>query len=193
MSERIALNREPRILVFGILLIALGVVLLLDRLDLLFIHWKSVAWVVGACLGLFFVVDGFVRKGGGRIYWGSVLFFFCLYWVLAGWDVVFHHNFYVTPVILLSFGLSFLVLFASRPREIGLLLPGILLAGTGALMILWWWEYIEWYEVRYALRTYWPVILVIWGVTLLMKRRNPPIADETQPPAKPTAGGSAPH
>src|SRR3989338_5893645 len=109
MSERIALNREPRVLVFGILLIALGLVLLLDRLDLLFVRWGSLAWIVGACFGGFFAVDGFIRKRGARIYWGSVLFFFCTYWVMAGWYVIYHHNFYVTPVILLSFGLPFLL------------------------------------------------------------------------------------
>ena len=182
MSERIALNREPRVLVFGILLIALGLVLLLDRLDLLFVRWGSLAWIVGACFGGFFAVDGFIRKRGARIYWGSVLFFFCTYWVMAGWDVIYHHNFYVTPVILLSFGLSFFALFASRPREYGLLIPAILLSATGTLMILWWWEYIEWYEVRHALRTYWPLVFVIWGVALLLKRRNPPAIGQPHPP-----------
>ncbi len=183
MWKRIALNKEPRGLVFGILLIALGAVLLLDRLDVLFVRWDSVAWIVGACLGGYLVVDGFVRKRGARIYWGSVLFFFCVYWVLAEWNVVYHHNFYVTPVILLSFGLSFFLLYASSPREFGLLIPAVLLSGAGTVMILWWWEYVEWYEVRHALNTYWPLLFVIWGVSLLLKRR-PPVQNSTpQPPS----------
>jgi hypothetical protein len=111
----------------------------------------------------------------------DVLFFFSLYWVLAGWDVVYHHGFYVTPVVLLSFGLSFFTLYASDLREYGLLIPGLLLSSAGAIMILWWWEYLEWYEVRHALRTYWPLIFVVWGAALLLKRRNPPVLSQTHP------------
>jgi len=182
MSDKIGVNKEPRILILGILLITLGVVLLLDRLDLLLVRWNGLAWVVGVCFGGFFAVDGFLRKRRGRIYWGSVLFFFSLYWALTRWDVIYHHGFYVTPVILLSFGLSFFALFASDPKEYGLLIPGVILSGVATIMILWWWEYLEWYEVRYAVRTYWPLVFVIWGVALLLKRRNPPAIGQPHPP-----------
>lgn len=185
MTDNVGVKREQRGLVFGIVLIALGVVLLLNRLDVFFVQWDSLAWVAGLCLGGFLVVDGFVRGRRARVYWGGVLFFFSLYWVLTRLDVIHHHGFFVTPVILLSFGLSFFLLYASDTKEYGLLFPAVLLTGVGAIMILWWLEYIEWYEVRCYVRTYWPLLLIIWGAGLLLRRRKPliqPTSSPTHPP-----------
>ena len=173
MPDNVGVNREPRSLVFGIVLIALGLVLLLDRLDVFSVRWDSLAWVIGLCLGGFLVVDGFMRGRRARVYWGGVLFFFSLYWVLVRWDAIYHHGFFVTPVVLLAFGLSFFLLYASDTNEYGLLFPAVLLTGVGVAMILWWLEYFEWYEVRGYVRTYWPLLLVIWGAALLLRRRKP--------------------
>ena len=180
MSDNVGMNREPRSLAFGIVLITLGVVMLLDRLDVLPMRWESFIWIVGVCVGGFLVFDGFRRMRRARIYWGSVLFFFSSYWVLARWDVIHHHGFFVTPVILLSFGLSFVLLYASNTNEYGLLFPAVLLTGVGGAMILWWLEYFEWYEVSCYVRTYWPLLLVIWGAALLLRRRKPVVP--THPP-----------
>lgn len=173
MNEPGNMRREPRIVTLGVLLIALGAALLLDRLDIVWFRWSSLGWVAGACFGAFFAVDGFIRKGRGRIFWGSALFFVSLYGILDRWDVVYHHEFYTLPVLFLSLGLSFFVLFAYDPKETTLLVPGVFFCGAATLMVMWWWHLVEWYDVRHALRTYWPAVLVLWGVALLLRKRRP--------------------
>lgn len=170
MTAQPAVAREPRVIALGILLVFLGIALLFDRLNLFAVHWSAAGWVLGAFIGIVFMVDGFLRKRRGRIFWGSFLAFECSYWALARWDVVHHHGFFVLPSLLIALGLSFAMLYAQQPRELGLLIPATIFAGTGVVLLLWWWEVLEWYEVRYALQTYWPVLLVLWGVALILRR-----------------------
>ncbi len=174
MTDSTGVRREPRLVILGILLIAFGTVLLLDRLDVFFVRWNGVAWLVGSCFGLFFAIDGMMRRLKGRLFWGTALFFVSVYWLLARWDVIHHHGFFVLPMLLFSLGISFLMLFAIDRRQYAVLLPAFLFCGIASVMMLWWWEVVEWYEVRSALRTYWPLIFVVWGTLLLFQRKKSP-------------------
>ena len=173
MNESPLPRRDPKTLALGVLLVVAGSVMLLGQLDVLAIRWNSVGWLGAAVFGLFLTVDGFIRKKGGEVFWGTLLAVFSGYWALARWDVIHHHGFYTTPVLFLALGLSFVCLFFLRRGEPGFLVPAFLFLGTATVMMLWWWEYVEWYDVRYALRTYWPVIFVIWGAVLLLRRGRP--------------------
>jgi len=172
MPDTPGVKRRPRNLVFGIVLITFGLLLLLDRLNVLPVRWESLVWMVGVFTGGFLVVDGFMNMRRARIFWGGVLFFFSLYWVLARLDIIYHHGFFVTPVILISFGIAFFLLYASDTNEFGLLFPAVLLTGVGAAMLLWWLEYFEWYEVRCYVETYWPLLLIIWGAAILLRKKK---------------------
>ncbi|MBI2619033.1 MAG: hypothetical protein HYW57_03030, partial [Ignavibacteriales bacterium] len=164
-------KREPRVLAAGSLLIIVGIALLLRRLDIVSLRWDTLFWLGGLAGGGFLVADGFVRSKRGRVFWGSVLFLGSLYFVLLRFGVLLRYDFPLVPILFVVFGLSFFVLYLSDLGEVTLLIPALLFTGLGGGAILWWWEVFEWYELREILRIYWPIILVLWGTALLVRRR----------------------
>ena len=183
MSETIR-TRDTRVIVIGSLLILVGAILLLDRLDLFDFRWNRLFWIVAASLGAFFVVDGFLRKLRGRIFWGSMMFFVSTYYIMLQWRIIDRYSFYTVPAFLIAIGFSLVMLYLHEPREVALLIPAILFIGTGAAAILWWWEVIDWWDVRHAIRTYWPLLFVLWGVALIV-RRKPRRPQAVEPPPGP--------
>jgi len=184
MSETIR-TRDTRAIVIGSLLILVGLILLLDRLDLFYFRWNRLFWIVAACLGGFFVVDGFLRKLRGRVFWGSMMFFVSAYYIMLQWRIIDRYSFYTVPAFLIAIGLSLVMLYLYEPREVALLIPAILFVGTGTAAILWWWEVIDWWDVRHAIRTYWPLLLVFLGVGLIVRRKPQRTGTAELPPEPP--------
>jgi hypothetical protein len=67
--------KESKIPLLGIFLIVLGSLMLLDRLDVVYLGWGRILWLVGAAAGAAFAVEGFVTKRQARVFWGSFLFY----------------------------------------------------------------------------------------------------------------------
>jgi hypothetical protein len=154
----------------GIALILLGILLLLSRLGIIFLSWQKIAWVFAMVAGGYLAVEGIISNRRRRVFWGSLLFFVSLYHVLRWWFDVHDHLLWL-PSMAIALGLSYLIVFLNEPQRVTLLLPAFLFIGGGVLGILWWMEYIQWFELEDALRTYWPLALVAWGVTLLVRRQ----------------------
>lgn len=174
MSLRLVLNREPRILVIGSLFVILGVALLLDRLDVMAFRWDKLFWVAATVTGAFLTGDGLVRRKRGRTFWGSLLLFFSVFQTLTRFGVIDRYGFYTLPALFIAFGLAFACLYALEPREVTLLIPALLLCGAGTVSLLWWWEVVDLYEVRMVVRTYWPLVLVAIGLSIMVRRRSHP-------------------
>jgi hypothetical protein len=172
MGVRLVLNREPRVLVIGSLFVILGLSLLLDRLDLVYFRWDKLFWLVGCITGGFLVTDGYVRKKRGRVFWGGLLFFFAAYQSAAHIGLIERFGFYTLPALFISFGLAFMCLYLLDPSEFSLLIPAFLLCGAGVTSVLWWWEVVDLYEVRYFVRTYWPLVLVALGLSIMARPRR---------------------
>jgi hypothetical protein len=172
MQTNLIFHREPRALVLGSLFVILGAALLLDRLELVWFRWDKLFWMAAVATGGFLLTDGFLSVKRGRIYWGGVLFFFGSYQVLIRFDIIERYGFYTLPALFIAFGLAFLCLYVRFPREFALLVPFIILAGSGVVFVLWWWEMVEWYEIRHFVRTYWPVLLILIGLSIMFRRRQ---------------------
>lgn len=174
MGFRLVLNREPRILIIGSLFIILGAALLLDRLDIMIFRWDKLFWIAATVTGAFLTGDGFIRRKRGRLFWGSLLLFFSVFQILTRFGVIDRYGFYTLPALFIAFGLAFVSLYAIEPREVTLLIPAFLLCGAGTVSLLWWWEIVDMYEVRSIIRTYWPLVLVAIGVSVMVRRRPRP-------------------
>jgi hypothetical protein len=61
--------------------------------------------------------------------------------------------------------------YAFEPRNVAVLVPAVLFVGFGVAMILVEYDYLDWWEVRRAIRTYWPLVLILWGAAIMLKRR----------------------
>ena len=172
MGTRLVLNREPRVLIVGSLFIIVGAALFLDRLDVLSFRWDKLFWVAAFGTGGYLATEGFARGKKGRVFWGSLLFFFSCYQVLLHFAIIDRYDFLTLSALFLSFGFAFLSLFAHEPKEVGLLVPAFLLLGAGVVSILWWWELIEWYDILDALRMYWPITLILIGFSIMFHGRQ---------------------
>jgi uncharacterized membrane protein HdeD (DUF308 family) len=158
--------------VFGIFLILMGAGLLLNRFHLIPYDGHVIIWIALACVGIFAVVQAFINKRRGAVFFGSLIFFVSVAeiihrfrWIQYGpWDWM--------AVFSLALGLAFVMLFLYEPRRFGSLVPALFFIGYGVLYFLWWWDYIDWFDMQYYLRTYWPVLLVLWGISLLFRKRR---------------------
>lgn len=180
MGIRFILNREPRVLVIGSLFIILGVSLLLDRLDLVYFRWDKLFWLVASITGAYLMGEGLVRKRRGKAFWGGLLFFFGVFQSAMHAGLIERYGFYTLPALFIAFGLAFLALYAVDPREVSLLIPSLLLCGAGVTSLLWWWEVVDLYEVRQVIRTYWPLVLVALGLSIMVRPRRSGPSEPTQ-------------
>lgn len=157
--------------IFGILLIALGSMLLLDRLEVISFGWGRIFWMFLGIWGALLAVQGFSMKRRGRIFWGSLLFFVGFVFSLDAWDLIWLTDELGFGGMSLALGLAFAMLYIFEPRNVGVLVPTVLFVGFGAVMILVEYNYLDWWEVRRAIRDYWPVVLILWGAAILLKQR----------------------
>lgn len=157
--------------IFGVLLIALGTVLLLDRLEVISFGWGKIFWMFLGVWGAVLAVQGVSMKRRGRIFWGSLFFFLGMFFSLEAWELVWLTDELGFGGISLALGLAFLTLYVFEPHNLGALVPALLFGSFGLTMILVEYGYLSWWEVRRFLRVYWPVALILWGVAILMRKR----------------------
>ena len=170
--ESITTKRSRGLSIFGIFLILLGAGIILNKLHIIHYRWGVILWACLGAAGLASVVQAFITRRRGIVFWGSLLFFssiaMLVHWValldFAPWDV--------PATFSLALGFSFLMLFFYDPRRIGVIIPVILFGGYGVLYYLWWWDVIDWLDLRYYLHTYWPVLVILWGLALIFRRRK---------------------
>ena len=157
----------------GVGLVLAGTAMLLDRLDVVRFGWHVVVWLFVALFGIVKCIDGFGVKKSSRVFWGTFLFLLGVYNVLRDLEVVELRSYWLFPAILVIMGLSLLMMYVSSPREWHLLIPSILLLGTGAAMILTEFGYLYRYDVIEWVRMYWPVGLILFGLGLVLRRIPP--------------------
>ena len=168
MSHQSALSQ--RFPWFAVALILIGTAMLLDRLDLLPVQWPLVGWGVLVLFGAHRVILGFTARWKGRVFWGTLLFLIGLYNVLYHLDVVERYPEVVLPVILLAVGMSFLMMYAVAPKEWHILIPALTLAGLGGVLLFAEYGYFDSWEVMWTIKRYWPVALILFGISLVLRR-----------------------
>ncbi len=164
-------QRPKGLSVFGILLIVVGASLILNRLHLFHYSWHAILWVGLAAVGLVSAIQAFVTHRRGVVFWGSLLFFVSVAMAIRHLAIADFESWDLPATLSLALGLSFLMMYFFEPRRFGTLIPVILFGGYGVLYYLWWWDVIEWFDVRYYLHTYWPVFIILLGLSLIFRRR----------------------
>jgi len=157
---------------FGAGLIVVGLVMLLGRLDVLYIDWTTVAWSLIAVFGAARVVDGFQQKLRARLFWGTFLALLGTFNVLRDLGVLSFRNNIFPPVVMMILGASVFALFVLNRKEWHLLMPAFSFLGLGVLWILVSFGYVYRYDVVDAIRFYWPIVLILFGLSLLLRRKS---------------------
>ncbi|MBI4809915.1 MAG: hypothetical protein HY800_00385 [Ignavibacteriales bacterium] len=157
---------------FGIALIVIGAAMLLDQLDVLNIDFSTIFWPLLMLIGIVTVGRGFTENRRAKIYWGTVLFLYSLFFLLKSIDYfeIYAHTFF--PASFLIFGIAFFMMYLNNFKDWPLLIPAIVLSGIGSIFILTEYGFFYRWDVWDAVRTYWPVILILFGLAILLKRYN---------------------
>lgn len=157
---------------FGIALIIIGVAMLLDHLHIFDIAFSSIFWPLMMIVGIVAVAGGFSQNRRGKIYWGTVLFLYSLFFLLRSIDSIELYSYIFLPASFLIFGIGFFMMYLNNFKDWPFLIPAILLTGIGSLFLLTEYGCFSHREVWDAVRTYWPVILILFGLAMLLKRYN---------------------
>ncbi len=164
---------------FGVALIIIGATILLGKLHVLDVSFHSIFWPLMMILGLVGVGRGFSRSRRGQIFWNTVLFLYSLFFFLRASDFVEVHSHIAIPATFLIVGIAFLMTFVNNVRDWFFLAAALIFGGIGGLFILADLDYVSYWVVADSLAVYWPVVIILFGVIILFRRRtqSPP-----QPP-----------
>jgi hypothetical protein len=157
--------------IFGVFLILLGAGFILNKLHVFHNNWGIILWVCLGVVGVVTVVQAFITQRRGVVFWGSLLFFVSVTMIAHRFVLIDFAPWDVPATFALALGLSFLMLFFYDPRRFGVLIPVLFFGGYGVLYYLWWWDVIDWFEMRHYVYTYWPVFVILWGLSLIFRRR----------------------
>jgi hypothetical protein len=164
--------KQPRFPWFGLILVVLGVVLLLRKWYLIDIDFSTILWG-GLCLiGFTGVVRGFGANTRGRVFGNTVLFLYGLFFLLRSIDALEIRSHMFFPVTFLVFGIAFLMMYLCELKDWYLLIPAFILGGIGAAFILANLGYLYAWEIWDVVTDYWPVVLILIGVSILFRRRG---------------------
>ena len=154
-------------------LIVVGATMLLDRLGVISLGWPVALWGLIALFGAERVFTGFSTRRRGRVFWGSLLFLFGFSRVLYRLDLVEIDHYLFFPVLMLIIGLSVLAMYITSPKEWHLLILSLICLGFGGTLILGEYGYFDRWELMWTIRQYWPVALIVFGASMLLRKRTP--------------------
>ena len=156
---------------FGIALVIFGGVILLHKLNVIEFEFSQIFWPLVALYGFLKVGSGFSRNKKGRIFWGTILFLYSVYFFLRSFDTVELHPHILVPASFLVVGIGFFMMYLDNFRDWYLLIPSLLLCGTGGAFVLADYGYIYSWDVWDAFHLYWPIGLILIGIAIILRRR----------------------
>ncbi|MBN1464788.1 hypothetical protein JXA02_03435 [candidate division KSB1 bacterium] len=164
------MNKNHSSLLIGLIFILAGVGLLLDKMRLFDFGWQETYPVIFLLLAVISFISAFSGKKNSA-FWGGVFGVLGVFYLLRNFDLIpFYLVHELWPIFLLALGLGFIALFIFNPREWGVLVPGFILTGLGVIFILESLDLIHdlFANIVDAIWTYWPLILVLIGIGLIL-------------------------
>ncbi len=150
----------------GLILILIGVGLLLHRMNLLNFTidqvYPLVALVVGAFSGM-----AVLRGDKNSTFWAGFLLLFGSVTFLRNFDLVDAlWRLETLSIAMICFGIAFFILYAFKPNDWGVLIPGSILTFLGLIMVLDDLN-ISWFTID-KIKSLWPLILIIIGAGIIL-------------------------
>jgi hypothetical protein len=136
MDHTVNKRTDSGAFLLGVLLFAIGVLLLMSRAGVLNLNLEKIIAFLVLVVGGFEAITAFASSNNGRLFWGSALFLAGLLVLLICYDFVPSSWDQIWPSALIIPGLSFLMLYFSNSRERRLLLIAVLFVGVGWIGML---------------------------------------------------------
>ena len=166
----------------GIALVILGTMLLLTRLHVFHVQFWTLFWPIVMILSLRGVATGFSLNKRGKIFWGTVWFLYGLFFLLRNSDYFDIRPHMIVPATFLIVGIAFLMTYLNNIRDWFFLIPAVIAGLVGTLFLMAEYDYLSYWDVADSLHTYWPVILILFGIVFLLRRKK-----ESPPPPPPVS------
>ncbi len=173
-SEGIVMDKKEiqRIPFFGIILVAVGTGLLMRQLHIIRIDGTTMVLFGLAGYGAAMVIRSFVLNIRHALFFGSLCFYSGVLMLLGNYDLIEHSPYVYVPGFLTAFGLAFMNLFVFNTRDYHLLLPALIFIGLGAAFMLTETGFLYPSDVKEAVMNYWPVVLILFGILMLFRRKK---------------------
>lgn len=168
--DKLKLNRIP---IFGIILVVLGVGLLLRQMNIIRVDGGSILLFGLIAYGATMVIRSFITDIRQSLFFGSLCFFTGILLLLGNYDLIEHSPYVFVPGFLMVFGLAFLTLFIFNFKDFHLLVPAVIFIGLGIAFMMTEIGYLYPSDVKEAVRQYWPVAIILFGVLMLFRRKGP--------------------
>ncbi len=165
-------QKLKRIPVFGIILVVLGVGLLLRQLRIVHIDGWSMLLIGLIVYGGAMIIRSFVTNVRQSLFFGSLCFYSGIVLMLGKYGFIENTPFTYVPGFLIAFGLSFLMLFIFTFSEFHLLVPAVIFIGLGTVFMMTEIGFFYPSDIKEAIRTYWPVAIILFGVLMLFSRKE---------------------
>ncbi len=165
-------QKIKRIPVFGIILVILGVGLLLRQLHIVHVDGGSMLLFGLIVYGGAMIIRSFVTIVRQSLFFGSLCFYSGIVLLLGKYSFIENTPFTYVPGFLIAFGLSFLMLFIFTFNEFHLLVPAVIFIGLGVAFMMTEIGFLYPSDVKEAIRTYWPVAIILFGVLMLFSREE---------------------
>ncbi|HNW58434.1 MAG TPA: DUF5668 domain-containing protein [bacterium] len=152
-------------LLLGLILILIGGGLLCKQLGLFHFGWEEIYPVALLLFAAMSIVS--VAKGDkGNVFWACFLLVCGLFSFMKNYGLVdAFWSVNLWSILLLAFGLSFFALYAFKPQEWGVLVPGCILSTFGLVAILDDLG-INWFTMHEVIE-YWPLLLIAVGLGII--------------------------
>jgi len=169
---------------FGILLVVIGVIMILDHFNVFSIDFATIFWPLLMLVGIVVVSKGFGDNHRGKIFWGSVLFLYSLFFFIRSIDYFDVPGRLIFPASFIIFAVAFFMMYLGNTRDWPLILPAAILGGMGIIFILTEYGTLCWWDTWDLIADYWPVLLIAVGLVLILKHKSSKTT-EPPPPANP--------
>jgi hypothetical protein len=166
-----SINKSP-VSWFGIALVIFGAGLLLNRLNILDVRFSTIFWCVISLLGLVTAARGFSGNVRWKIFWGTLWFLYGMFFFLSTSELVETRGYTFVPASFLILGIAFLMMYFNNVQDWFFLVLAVVFGGIGTLATLAELDYLSRWELHDALQMYWPIILILFGLAFILRRRN---------------------
>jgi len=164
------MNNKKQFPFFGVFLILIGLGIFFDKLNLFAFTWSRL-WPIGLIIiGIWATVSAFIYNQRGKIFAGTFIFLFGILYFLKNYNYISLRHDIFLPALMIVIGLSFFMLFVFEPKDWGVLIPSLIFICIGLLITFTRLGYLFYYEVWDFLAIYWPIILILIGISMLISK-----------------------
>lgn len=148
-------------------LIIIGLVILFHQLDLLDLNRATIIATISMAGGVILLIKGLNNPEYKGIFGGVFFILFGLSLYFMRFNILPIHDYFAIGLILINLGVANLVYFLFRKTKISNLVFGIIFTLTGIPFVASYYYYIPSWEIRDIFSTYWPILLILFGIGLL--------------------------